>query len=100
MKTDPAAALKEVSDTVIASLPPSERRLPEPSSKANNAIWIIITLAFAATMIYATWVLGRGVSIALVDGAEYATQSGTMLTVFTTVVGFLAGLLSPSPLSK
>jgi hypothetical protein len=32
--------------------------------------------------------------------ALYATRGDTILTVFTTVVGFLAGLLSPSPVTK
>lgn len=76
------------------------RVLPTPDSTTNNAIWLIVVGAFAIVMVGAAFVLGAGVNIKHAAGADYATKSDTILTVFTTVVAFLAGLLSPSPVKK
>ncbi len=51
-------------------------------------------------MVGAAYVLGAGITHKLDSNADYASKSDTILTVFTTVVAFLAGLLSPSPVKK
>jgi hypothetical protein len=51
-------------------------------------------------MLWAAYILGSGVGTKLELNATYVTKGETMLTVFTTVVAFLAGLLSPSPVKK
>jgi hypothetical protein len=66
----------------------------------KDRIWLIIVSAFAFVMIGSAMVLGIGVFIGVSDAAKQLTKADTILTVFTTVVGFLAGLLSPSPLGN
>jgi hypothetical protein len=65
-----------------------------------NLIWLVVVLTFSAVLLYSVFVLGTGVTQELKESVQYATRSDTMLTVVTTVVGFLAGLLAPSPISK
>lgn len=74
--------------------------LPLPSDPIRDRIWLIIVSAFAFVMVGAAVVLGVGVFIVSVDATKQLTRSDTILTVFMTVVGFLAGLLSPSPLGN
>jgi len=69
-----------------------------PDKKTTNWIWIIVVISFALVMVYSAWILGSGVTKELI--ANPITKSDTILTVFMTVVGFLAGLLSPSPVSS
>jgi hypothetical protein len=97
LKNDPKATLKKLESATVQQLP---RALPIPEGTALNGIWYTIVIAFAAVMVFAVVILGVNVWTKLETGATYATRSDTMLTVFTTVVGFLAGLLSPSPISK
>ncbi|GLI33970.1 hypothetical protein [Desulforhabdus amnigena] len=93
LKVDPEGILRKFEAQVTQQLPP-------PSSKIIDAIWLIIVIAFAFSLIYSVWVLGAGVSTELKKDVVYATKSDTMLTIVTTVVGFLAGLLAPSPVGK
>jgi hypothetical protein len=72
--------------------------LPLPSDSMKDRIWLIIICTFAFVMIWSAMVLGVGVFIGSTDAAKQLTRGDTILTVFTTVVGFLAGLFSPSPL--
>jgi hypothetical protein len=51
-------------------------------------------------MLGAAYVLGSTVTTEIKTGVSYVTKGETILTVFSTVVAFLAGLLSPSPLKK
>ncbi len=51
-------------------------------------------------MLLAAYKIGAGVSMKLDANSTYATRGDTLLTIFTTVVGFLAGLLLPSPVTK
>ena len=56
-----------------------------------------MVLAFSGVMLWSAYILGTGVTSKLETGADYVTKGETILTVFTTVVAFLAGLLAPSP---
>ncbi len=61
-----------------------------PAQDAVDRLWRIIVTSFAIVLV--------GSFLAL---APVATGTDdVMLTVFTTAAGFLAGLLSPSPLSE
>lgn len=60
----------------------------------------MVVIAFSLVMVGTAYVLGFGVTNNLETGVAYATKSDTILTVFTTVVAFLVGLLSPSPVKK
>lgn len=74
--------------------------LNPPTDKIRDMIWIIIIGAFALVLVWAAFVLGLGVFTQSQDVAKQVTRTDTILTVFTTVVGFLAGLLSPSPVGS
>jgi len=92
VKQDPAK-LKEFAATAT-------RQLPDPTPPANDTLWLIIVGAFALVLVGSACVLGFTVTTELKPGASYVTKSETIVTVFTTVVAFLAGLLSPSPVKK
>ena len=60
----------------------------------SNAVWIRIVSSFAIVLVISVLTISV---IAL--GFLGNTDIQTVLTVFTTAAGFLAGLLSPSPLA-
>lgn len=95
LKTNPENTLKQLSGEVVQQLP---RLLPDTST--TNWIWLIVVSAFALVMISAVLVLGLGVFKPAIKDADYIAKSDTILTIFTTAVAFLAGLLSPSPVKK
>ena len=97
LKTKPEDTLKSLAKDTVQQLAPT---IPLPDSKTSNAIWLIVICSFALVMVGAAYVLGTGVTSKLDASATYASKSDTILTVFTTVVAFLAGLLSPSPVKK
>jgi hypothetical protein len=68
-----------------------------PSPKTSDAVWLIIIWAFSGVMVGAVVVLSVGMFMPPVTGG---TKSDTILTVFTTVTAFLAGLFAPSPVAK
>ncbi len=74
--------------------------LPLPSDPMRDRVWLIIVSSFAFVMVAAAVVLGVGVFVGSTDTSKQLTRTDSMLTVFMTVVGFLAGLLSPSPLGN
>lgn len=97
LKNKPEETLRSVALESTQSLP---QLILEPSQTTSNIIWLIVISSFVLVMLWAAIVLGRGVDAKLEAGAIYVTKGETMLTVFTTVVAFLAGLLSPSPVKK
>ena len=97
-----AKAIKEAVD----ALPESQKeavaqalssRIPDPDPKTANKVWLIIIWAFAGVMVGAALVLSIGVFLGPTTGV---TKPDTILTLFTTVTAFLAGLFAPSPVSK
>lgn len=94
IQEDPKNTLKELERETIQQLP----RLSPPDGNTTNWIWIVIVASFALVMLYSAWILGSGVTKEITENP--ITKSDTMLTIFMTVIGFLAGLLSPSPLGK
>ena len=97
LKTNTEQTLKTLGKDTVEMLP---RAIEPPDTLTTNAIWIIVVCSFAAVMLYAAYVLGSGVATPLVKDGIYVTRGETVLTLFTTVVAFLAGLLAPSPLKK
>ena len=91
----PQEALKKMAADAVAQL-----QLPQPQPKTNDLIWLIIVLSFAIVLVGAAGALGMGVFFTTDKASAKITQPETMLTIFTTVVGFLAGLLSPSPVAN
>ncbi len=97
LKTKPEETLKSLAKETVQQMAPA---ILPPDSYTSNAIWLIVICSFALVMVGAAYVLGIGVTTKLETGSTYASKSDTILTVFTTVVAFLAGLLSPSPIKK
>ena len=95
---------QEVAQTALRNLDPEvqqevvqqARVLPPPGQKTSDRIWTIIVSSFSIVLVGAFLALG---SIA-VGLAAKGSVSDVMLTVFTTAAGFLAGLLSPSPITS
>lgn len=96
LKTNTEDTLKKLGVQAVDQLP----RLELPTPPANDRIWLLIVGAFALVMVGSAAVLGFGVFSQVLDVTKQITKSDTILTVFTTVVGFLAGLLAPSPVGK
>ena len=100
--SEQASAIKEA----VNALPNDQKeavaqalgvRLPDPDQSTSNKVWLIIIRAFAFAMIAAVTVLGVGVFVPPVtDGIK----PDMILTIFTTVTAFLAGLFAPSPVAK
>jgi hypothetical protein len=87
--------------TSLQNLPQEQRQgvaasvgvLPDQST--SNFVWKVIVCTFALGLVVAVLAVG-GIALGLFKGT---TDIQTMLTVFTTTAGFLAGLLSPSPVA-
>ena len=97
LKSNPEQTLEKLRKETVQMLP---RAIPDPNPKTTNAIWIIVVCSFAAVMLYSAFLLGLGVVVPLAEKTVYVTKGETILTLFTTVVAFLAGLLAPSPMKK
>lgn len=67
-----------------------------PDQPTSNFVWRIIVSVFAFGLIVAVITVSV-IALGLFKGT---TDIQTMLTVFTTTAGFLAGLLSPSPVGR
>lgn len=93
IQNDPETTLKALKEEALQQLP----RLRPPNDATTNRLWIVIVGSFAVVMLYSVWVLGSGVNQATL--ATPVTKSDTILTVLMTVISFLAGLLSPSPVT-
>jgi hypothetical protein len=74
------------------------RQLPLPTPPTTDSIWKVIVYSLAFVLILSSIVLGIGTFV--LKPTTPAVNGDTILTLFTTVVGYLAGLLSPSPIGK
>lgn len=72
-------------------------RIPDPDQKTSDKVWLIIITTFAAVVLLAVLFLGFGMYLSPVPNG---TKPDTILTVFSTVTAFLAGLFTPSPTSS
>lgn len=68
----------------------------EPSDVVRDQLWLIVIVAFAIVLVGSFFTLAISVFVAPSAGG---TSGQVILTLFTTVVGFLAGLFTPSPVS-
>lgn len=71
--------------------------LHPPSPSTSNKVWLVVIYAFAFSMVVSVVVLGVGVFVSSTNGVA---KPDTILTIFTTTTAFIAGLFSPSPVSK
>ena len=81
--------LKSLGEQAVAQLP----KLAPPSAATNDRLWMVIVSSLAGVLVVSCVVLGVGLF-------ENIVKAETILALFTTVVGYLAGLLSPSPLNS
>lgn len=65
-----------------------------PTQHMADRIWFIVVIGFVLVLIGVAGLLAFGVTFL----KKSATEVQVEVTVITTVVGFLAGLLSPSPI--
>ncbi len=90
---------------VYRDLPKSSKRcaqavLGSPSERTRDAIWLIIVGAFAIVLVGSAACLARAVFVETTANATYFAKIETVVTVFTSVLAFLSGLLAPSPVKK
>jgi hypothetical protein len=74
--------------------------LGPPSDRTRDLIWVIIVGAFAIVLLGSAAVLCRAVFLETTANATYFAKIETVVTVFTSVLAFLSGLLAPSPVKK
>jgi hypothetical protein len=70
--------------------------IPPPSNP--NLLWVIVVLAFAFVLVGSFATIALAMFKAPANGA--LAKPELVLTMFTSVVGFLAGLFVPSPAGK
>ena len=66
----------------------------KPSVRMRDKLWLIVVIAFAIVLIGSFTTLAFGVFV----NAQGKVSAELILTMFTSVVGFLAGLFVPSPM--
>jgi fatty acid desaturase len=69
-----------------------------PGQETSDKLWTIVVWAFAIVLVGAFLALAIGV-FAPIQG-DKGVKPELILTTFTSVVGFLAGLFTPSPVAK
>jgi hypothetical protein len=93
LKDDPEKTLKELGDQAV-------RQLPPPSPATNDWLWRVLVGSFSLVFVVSGGALVWGMFASASATAGNLVKVDTVLLVFTTVLGYLAGLLSPSPLGK
>ena len=93
-------AKKDVTATALNSLDMNAKKdvatragISSPNQTTTNTIWLFIVIGFVFVFVVASTFLIIGVAIL----GKKADDVQVVLTIFTAVVGFLAGLLTPSP---
>lgn len=67
-----------------------------PNDHTSNKLWVIVVIALSIVLVGSFATLATGVFLP----ASGAVNPELILTMFTSVVGFLAGLFVPTPSSK
>ena len=70
----------------------------QPGNAARDRIWLIIVRTLAAVLIGSAVVLGVAVFLESKANTTYFAKIETIVTVFTSALAFLSGLLVPSPI--
>jgi hypothetical protein len=100
LKAVAEAAMKNLGSDAQADVMQQARvQLPTPGLEASEKLWRIIVTSFSIVLVgafLALALIGTG-TVGYLYNSEPAGD--VMLTVFTTAAGFLAGLLSPSPVT-
>jgi hypothetical protein len=72
--------------------------LGSPGDATRDRIWLVIVWAFAIVLLGSAATLAVAVFLETKANAVYFAKVETMVTVFTSVLAFLSGLLAPSPI--
>ncbi len=67
--------------------------LAQPGRAINDKLWLIVISSFCAVFV------GSFITLAIAVFLEKSDYQ-VLLTVFTSIVGFLAGLFAPSPVAR
>ena len=70
----------------------------QPGNATRDSIWLIIVWAFVLVLGGSAIVLGLAVFWETKANATYFAKIETIVTVFTSVLAFLSGLLAPIPI--
>jgi hypothetical protein len=105
-KRVPQQSKPEVAKAALAQLTDDQRRevvqgvLGPPSGKMRDRLWVIVISALVVVMLGAVLVLS--INAFIVKGAQEQTRVSpeVMLSLFTSVFGFLAGVFVPTPGQK
>ena len=106
MKTSTPREIAEGVLNFIGKLPEDQKNvvtkelvagLGAPSQAVRDRIWLIIVRAFAFVLISSAVLLGCAIFIETKASASYFGKIETVVTVFTSALAFLSGLLAPSP---
>jgi hypothetical protein len=93
----------DVAKAALAQLSEPQRRelakavLGTPSEKVRDSLWLIVIWTFVVVMLMATLVLAINVFRDKDPVHESRISAEVMLSLFTSVFGFLVGLFVPSP---
>ncbi len=95
----PADTQKQVAIEAMRQLGAADQKdvvkqagLPAPGQAVADRLWLLIAAGFIFVLV--------GSFISLAAATFLRVPNELLLTVFTTVAAFLAGLLAPSPVSK
>ncbi len=98
----PAEKSKALAGAVSSQTPEERQRLlreiagmPPPTPRARDRLWLIVVIAFALVLVGSFLTLSAAV---FAIGGKASPE--LILTMFTSVVGFLAGLFVPSPVGR
>jgi hypothetical protein len=98
----PSETKKDVVSEAGSKLPPKEReevaQLLGPSGKTRDTLWLIVVSAFSLVLVAGFATLAVGVF--QTKPSTPIASAELVLTMFTSAVGFLAGLFVPSPAGK
>jgi hypothetical protein len=97
LKLAPEKTLQQLASKATTELPPV---IPPPDTKTANIVWIIVVASFVLVIMGAAYVIGTSVFTKIEKDVVCIGKVDMILTVFTTVVAFIPGLLSPSPVTK
>lgn len=82
---------------VVTSLTDAARSIQQPSRKATNWIWLMVVASFCFVLVLSAGTLAVCLFVKLPDNTNAKVSPEVLLAMFTSVVGFLAGLFVPSP---
>lgn len=100
----PAEKKKEAATELMRQLNASDQKevvqqsIGAPGERTRDYLWLIIVSAFTIVLVGTFITLAIGVFQA--PEKDAITKPELILTMFTSVVGFLAGLFAPSPAAR